>query len=69
MVLMRVIKLARFYSSKQGQILVQLFIACRVFTVWKLKGLQPAAIVEAESKLKRIQVLAFIVSNLGQPFH
>lgn len=69
MVLMKLIKLAWFYSSKQGQILVRLFIACRVFTAWKLKGLQPAAIVEVESKLKIIQVLAFIPSNLGQPFH
>jgi len=54
MVLMRLIKLARFYSSKQGQILVQLYIACRVFTVQKLKGLQPAATAEVEIKLKRI---------------
>lgn len=69
MVLMRLINLARFYSSKQGQILVRLFIACRVFTVWKLKGLQPAAIVEVESKLKIIRVLAFILTNLGQLFH
>lgn len=49
---MRLIKLARFYSSKQGQSLGRLFVACRVFTVWKLKGLQPAAIGEVENKLK-----------------